>query len=74
MKLPIKYQTAAFCLFMSFFMSMAISFCLTVISYGLNDGFLLTWLPKYALSFAIAFPVSLLVVPLVRSIVGRVCL
>jgi len=74
MKIHVKYQTALFCFFMSLFMSMAISFSLVLINNGLQREIFSIWLPKYALSFAIAFPVSLMVIPVVRRIVGRICL
>jgi len=67
MKFPANYNTVLFC----FFMSMSIFLYLVLINTGLTSDILQIWLPKYALSFIVAFPISLMIVPVVRRIVGR---
>jgi hypothetical protein len=51
-------------------MSCIISFVSTWRALGLIEGFTAKWLPSWGLSWAIAFPALLVVLPIVRKIVA----
>ena len=54
-------------LLLSLFMTCIVSFISTLKGVGLAPGFLRIWLGAWAVSWVIAFPISLLVLPLVRK-------
>jgi hypothetical protein len=72
MKINKKYYQLVFGLLMSFFMSISISFVLTLVNTGLGDDFLLIWLKSFAFGFIVAFPISLVVFPMVKKFTDKV--
>ncbi|WP_395667498.1 DUF2798 domain-containing protein [Rhodoferax sp.] len=71
-KLPAKYASVVMPLFLSVIMTCIISLVSTLRGVGLADGFLVLWLGSWGLSWVIAFPVLLLVLPLVRKATAAV--
>ena len=57
---------------LSILMSMIVSAVATLKSLGINAAFVSTWPIAWFLSWLVAFPTLLLVLPLVRRIVGLV--
>jgi Protein of unknown function (DUF2798) len=70
-KLPARYNTVAMPLVLSMIMSFIISFVSSWRALGLINGFLMKWLPAWGISWLIAFPTVLFVLPLARKIVSR---
>ena len=52
---------------LSLFMTCIVSFISTLKGVGIAPGVLRTWLGAWAVSWVIAFPISLLVLPLVKK-------
>lgn len=71
-KLPARYGALVMPLFLSVVMTFVVSAISTLKSLGLNGGFLATWPIAWGLSWVVAFPTLLLVLPLVRWLVGLV--
>ncbi len=71
-KLPAKYNTVAFPLVLSTMMSFIISGVSTWRALGLIDGFAGKWMIAWGISWVIAFPTVLILLPVVRKIVGLV--
>lgn len=57
---------------LSAIMSCVVSFIATVKVMGLDSGLLGHWLQAWGLSWLVAFPVVLVVLPLVRKIAGMI--
>ena len=53
------------------FMSLAMSIAFTLINLGLVPDFPARWLRAFLMGFAVGFPTSLAIIPLVRRIVNR---
>jgi len=47
------------------------SLVLTIINLGFVPDFLVRWLRAFSIGFAVSFPISLIMVPLVRRIVNK---
>lgn len=71
-KLPARYAAFVMPLFLSIVMTFVVSAISTLKSLGLNGGFLSTWPVAWGLSWLVAFPTLLLVLPVVRWLVGLV--
>ena len=71
-KLPAKYATVVMPLFLSIIMTCLISLVSTLRGVGWVPGFVSLWLGSWGLSWVIAFPVLLLVLPLVRKATAAV--
>ena len=56
---------------MSLGMSLAMSIAFTLINSGLVPDFPARWLRAFLMGFAVGFPTSLAIIPLVRRIVNR---
>ena len=69
-KLPAKYATIVMPLVLSIMMSGIISFVATVKAIGLPPDLFRMWLQAWGVSWLIAFPAVMVVLPLVRRIVG----
>jgi uncharacterized membrane protein len=69
--IPARYAPALFGLLLSCFMSLIVSGLSTARALGLVDGLLLAWAGNWLASWAMAFPIVLVVAPLVRRIVAR---
>ena len=71
-KLPPKYVMLVMPLIMSGMMSCVISFVNTARALGWVQGLASIWFVNWMLSWAIAFPTVMLVMPLVKRITGAV--
>lgn len=71
-KLPARYASFVLPLLLSILMTFVVSFISTVNSQGLGGDFLSTWLRAWGVSWLIAFPTLLLVLPLVQRVTAAV--
>ncbi len=69
-KLPARYAGFIMPLVLSVLMTFVVSAIATLRSLGPGPDFLATWPTAWGLSWLVAFPTLLLVLPLVRRIVG----
>jgi hypothetical protein len=69
-KLPAKYNAVAFPFALSTLMSFIISGVSTWRALGLVDGFLGKWMMAWGVSWLVAFPTVLLILPIVRKLVA----
>ena len=60
-----------FGLIMSSMMAFTMSFIMTFIHVGWVDNFLLIWLRGFAIGLIVAFPTSLVAVPLAKKIISK---
>jgi Protein of unknown function (DUF2798) len=68
-KLPAKYNFVAMPFVLSVMMSFIISGVSTLRALGLAEGFFSKWMGAWGISWLIAFPTVLVLLPLVRKIV-----
>ncbi|ARQ00076.1 DUF2798 domain-containing protein [Pseudorhodoplanes sinuspersici] len=71
-KLPARYANIMMPLVLSVLMTFIVSAISTLKSLGLSPAFARTWLMAWGLSWLVAFPTLLVVLPLVRRIVALV--
>jgi len=57
---------------MSLIMSFAMSLTLTLVNLGLISEFFEKWIRAFGISFVVALPTSLIVVPLAKRIVEKI--
>lgn len=69
--IPKKYEFILFAFLMSMFMTILMSFVVTLINVGYSEIFFNQWLDAFMKSYVIAFPTVLIVVPIVRRVVKR---
>jgi len=67
-KLPAKYNGIVMPLLLSIFMTFVVSFISTLRSIGMSDKLAIIWLGAWGISWIIAFPTLLMVLPVVRKI------
>lgn len=67
--IPRKYEFLLFAFLMSMFMTILMSFIVTLINVGYSELFFKQWIGAFAKSYIVAFPTVLVVVPLVRKTV-----
>lgn len=72
MKLPASYNAVAVPLVLSVLMSGIVSCISTIKTVGLASDLLGRWLGAWGVSWVIAFPTLLILLPLVRKVVGLV--
>ncbi|MER8994116.1 DUF2798 domain-containing protein [Mesorhizobium sp. M0074] len=72
-KLPARYAAVLGPLVLSLLMTFIVSFISTLKSLGFQPDMLATWLTAWGLSWLVAFPTLLLVLPAVRCIIGWLC-
>lgn len=72
-KLPARYAAILSPLVLSLLMTFIVSFISTLKSLGFHPELPAIWLTAWGLSWLVAFPTLLLVLPLVRRIVGWLC-
>ena len=72
-KLPARYATIVSPLVLSLLMTFIVSFISTLKSLGPQPNLPSVWLTAWGLSWLVAFPTLLLVLPVVRRIVGWLC-
>ena len=68
-KISRRYYTLVFSTIVAILMSLFMSFVLTAINIGFPSHFFVAWLASLGLGFAVALPVSLLVIPLVSKFI-----
>ena len=71
-KLPPRFASVVLPLILSVLMTFVVSAISTLKSLGPTPAFLATWPAAWALSWIVAFPTLLVVLPLVRRIVSLV--
>jgi hypothetical protein len=69
-KFPARYAGIIMPLILSVFMTCIVSFISTVRGIGLADNLLQVWLGAWGVSWLLAFPALLLVLPVVRRLTG----
>ena len=72
-KLPGRYAAILSPLVLSLLMTFIVSFISTLKSLGPQPNLPSVWLTAWGLSWLVAFPTLLLVLPVVRRIVGWLC-
>jgi Protein of unknown function (DUF2798) len=70
-KLPAKYNSIAMPFMLSLMMSFIISGVSTWRAIGMVDGFFWKWMPAWGLSWLIALPTVMVVLPIVRRVVAQ---
>jgi Protein of unknown function (DUF2798) len=71
-KLPPRAMAIVMPLILSIFMSAIVSFIATLKALGFSSDLAISWLKAWGLSWAIAFPTLLVVLPAVRWLAGLV--
>ncbi|MDZ4365705.1 MAG: DUF2798 domain-containing protein [Afipia sp.] len=71
-KLPARYASIVMPLVLSILMTFVVSGISTLKSLGATEAFLATWPAAWGISWLVAFPTLLAVLPLVRRIVAMV--
>lgn len=71
-KIPHRYHTVVMPFFLSIMMTFIISGISTLMGIGLSPAFLSKWMAAWGLSWLIAFPTLLMVLPLVRRLTALV--
>ena len=71
-RLPARYAGVVMPFFLSVLMTFVVSGISTVKALGLTAEFLQTWPTSWALSWIVAFPTLILVLPVVRRLVALV--
>lgn len=69
-KLPARYNAVVLPLFLSVLMTCIVSAISTLTGVGFSEGVLAKWLEAWAISWLIAFPTLLFVLPIVRRLVA----
>lgn len=69
--IPARYSNILFGLILSGLMTIMVSGISTLTAKGLAPGFGLLWLRAWLTSWALAFPMVLVMAPLTRKIVGK---
>lgn len=72
-RLPAKWAPVMTAFFLSVFMCGVVSLVATVKALGVSPQLVAAWMEGWAVSWLLAFPVVLIVMPLVRRIVSVVC-
>ncbi|HEY0973525.1 MAG TPA: DUF2798 domain-containing protein [Solimonas sp.] len=67
-KLPARYGALVLPMLLSIFMTCIVSLISTIKTIGLSPQLLTTWLGAWGLSWVIAFPVLMLMLPAVRRL------
>ncbi|HET8727792.1 MAG TPA: DUF2798 domain-containing protein [Alphaproteobacteria bacterium] len=71
-KLPARYAGIVMPLVLSVFMSCIVSGISTLSSIGLVDGVGARWMGAWGMSWLVAFPTLILVLPIVRRVVAMI--
>lgn len=71
-RLPARYHGFVMPAILSFLMSGIVSLVATLANVGMPPGFIGLWLGAWKLSWAIAFPTILVILPLVRRIAALI--
>jgi len=71
-KISRKYYTLVFGIAVSLFMSSCMSFVMTVVNIGFTQRFFIAWIRAFVIGFAVALPVSLIIIPVIRKNIEKV--
>ncbi|MFO1105017.1 MAG: DUF2798 domain-containing protein [Amaricoccus sp.] len=71
-RLPARYATIVMPLILSILMTFVVSAIATLRNLGLDPSFLGHWMQAWGLSWLVAFPTLLCILPLVRRLVGLI--
>jgi hypothetical protein len=66
-----KYAPYLFAAVMSVMMGLVMSFAITIINTGIDDGFIHRWLKALIIGICVAFPTAIVIAPIAQKIVGR---
>ncbi|MDG2154358.1 MAG: DUF2798 domain-containing protein [Gammaproteobacteria bacterium] len=66
--LPKKYQPIVFSFFMALLMSGLMSLVVTTFNMGLVSNLVVIWLKAWGVAFSVAFPIIIVVTPIVRKL------
>ena len=69
-RLPARYAGVVMPLILSILMTLVVSGVATLKNKGIDEHFLDAWMGAWGVSWVIAFPALLLVLPIVRRLVG----
>lgn len=72
-RLPARAAVFVMPLMLSILMTFVVSGIATLRTLGLTPAFPSAWMGAWGLSWLVAFPVLLLVLPIVRRLVGLIC-
>ena len=70
--IPKRFHFYTFAFFMSLFMSGFMSLTMLALTSETLNGVILRWLEAWGISMIVAFPVSILVVPITQKIVSKI--
>jgi uncharacterized protein YacL len=71
-KLSKKYYTLVFGVIMGFIMSVLTSLAVTIINIGIVHNFFEIWFGIFLTTFAIGFPMTIMITPFVKNIADRI--
>jgi Protein of unknown function (DUF2798) len=71
-KLSKKYYTLVFGVIMGFIMSVLTSLAVTIINIGIVLNFFEMWFGIFLTTFAIGFPMTIMITPFVKNIADRI--
>ena len=71
-KLSKKYYTLVFGVIMGFIMSVLTSLAVTIINIGFVHNFFQMWFNFFLTTFAIGFPMTIMITPFVKNIADRI--
>src|SRR5215217_2645072 len=71
-KLSKKYYTLVFGVLMGFIMSFLTSLAVTIINIGIVHNFFEMWFNFFLTTFAIGFPMTIMITPFVKNIADRI--
>lgn len=71
-RLPARHAVIVMPLILSIMMTFVVSAIATARNLGLGPGFFGNWMTAWGLSWVVAFPTLLLVLPVVRRMVGMI--
>ncbi|HOV13121.1 MAG TPA: DUF2798 domain-containing protein [Spirochaetota bacterium] len=57
---------------MVFIMTFVVVFVSTVINYGFSSDFIVRWMKGWGISFLVAFPTVLIIMPFIKRIVDKI--
>ena len=67
-----KYYTLVFGVIMGFIMSVLTSLAVTIINIGIVHNFFEMWFGVFLTTFAIGFPMTIMITPFVKNITDRI--
>lgn len=70
-KLSNRYYGLVFAFFMAGCMTCVVSLISTIVNMGLETSIIIVWFSSWAASFVFAFPLTIVVVPIVKSITNK---